>query len=213
LLRPVQELFADLLAELSVHQFFRRCIYKPVLKIEVERHGREIVEQVPLLLVPFVKEHGLKIVHRFMFAVIPVAKAEHKLAVLEAAPFPVQRMVGGDIEFLYVFPGERHFSQAFFLQGKLAGDVGEEEFKIEIYPDVIKKYYRSTLVHFLKEKLILHKVLFLSRDRYRGHQLLQGHAKERLTGSAITLAYLAHGAVHTYYGPLVVRIPKPMEHI
>src|SRR5690606_20430835 len=50
LLRPVQELFADLLAELSVHQFFRRCIYKPVLKIEVERHGREIVEQVPLLL-------------------------------------------------------------------------------------------------------------------------------------------------------------------
>ena len=87
-------------------------------------------------------------------------------------------MVGGNIQLRGVSLVQGKGLRTLGVDLQLAGDQREEEFKINVGPDIIQEYVLMLFGHLPEQEIILGYLFVLGRDIDLGDDKLQGFAHQ-----------------------------------
>ena len=165
-------------------------------KIEIDAFGHEVVEQVPLRLIPIGKELMPEHVDRMTLLVEVVAEAHIDYSFLTTSSLAsIDGMIGGDVELWRPVTRNNETSTSLGVDCQVSSNGKIEAFKVEVDVHIIKKDVSSSQGYIgINEVIIIFGVSPVD-GRLLDH-LRDGGSHKRLTSSSVGLPNIAKLTVH-----------------
>lgn len=153
-------------------------------EIEHTTLGHEIIEKIPLVLVPIGKELVSEIIDGPVVVVVPVGKGHIGNALESRAIVRIYGVVRSDVEFGRFFVGYDEPSLGLWIYCEVAGNGKEESLEIKIHLDIIDEDVSGSRCHIRIDVIVV--VFSISPvDSCLIEYFCESRSNQRLTGSSV----------------------------